>query len=377
MLAGVDPAATAVELPDARRREQDRQRIMRSAAQPAPAGAGTPRRSPVRRRAVLAGALALGAVVTSVVVPRLGGQPDAPILGSTGGREGDVVRSAPALLLAAAARTETAAPATVGRYWLAERKSGGLVQVGPAANRYVVRVSNRHDLWLSTVPADRSGLVDQHLGAAPATGADEAAWKRDGSPSRWVLDPRSRREYTLTAAAGKLRADLLYTDFGWSFETGARSMKVKDMLAMPTEPAALRRELLALRPAEADADDPTWLYKAGMQLLMGLPVPPKVRAAAYRILSDLPGMRALGPMEDPSGRLGETIARIDRSPLTERTGPVEEILVFDPKTGTALATMRRLLQPQGTAAWAKPGTIISYEILTNAGWTAATPPRSG
>ncbi|HEX8630967.1 MAG TPA: CU044_5270 family protein [Catenuloplanes sp.] len=393
---------------DPLRRERD---LAAAFAQPRPAdGRRHPRvpRWSGRRGLVAASGAAVVAVAigaTTLVSATTAGVDAGPAV------PGDVAtaHSAPALLLAAAARTETAT-ATVGRYWLAERQLGHLTQVGPTDDRYVLQLRGRRDHWMSTVPADPMGLVEQHVGAAPATAADEAAWKRAGSPAEWWLDgqdnqsrrePPLRRDGTrpgpaasrppgsgatkdtdrrpigikLTAGPGTQRSFVLPNQPGWSFVTGGKGLTTDEFLALPTEPGALRRVILALRPAGSDADDTTWLFEAGHQLLMGLPVSPKVRGAAYRMLSDLPGVRALGPMDDPSGRRGQAIAMTEQYPGTLAvTGPVEVILVFDPATGSTLATMRRLLRPHGHAAWATPGTIWSYDLLISAGWTTATPP---
>lgn len=392
---------------DPLRRERD---LTAAFAQPRPAdGRRHPRvaRWSGRRGLVAASGAAVVAVAigaTTLVSATTAGVDAGPAVPG----EVATAHSAPALLLAAAARTETAA-ATVGRYWLAERQMGRLSQVGPANDRYVLQVRGRMDLWMSTVPADPMGLVDQHVGAAPATASDEAAWKRAGSPAEWWLDgqgnevdpelpatpDRTRpgpstssgpgsepttvtafpKAHKLTAGPGAESSFVLPDMPGWSFVTGGKHLTTDEFLALPTEPSALRRVILALRPAGSDADDTTWLFEAGHQLLMGLPVSPKVRGAAYRMLSDLPGVRALGPMDDPSGRRGQAIAMTEQYPGTlAHTGPVEVILVFDPATGSTLATMRRLLRPHGHAAWAEPGTFWSYELLTKAGWTTATPP---
>jgi hypothetical protein len=57
-----------------------------------------------------------------------------------------------------------------------------------------------------------------------------------------------------------------------------------------------------------------------------------VRAAAYRMIASLPGVRALGEVTDVLGRTGQGVARVTR----DFGGEVEQRLVMDDRTGFPL-----------------------------------------
>ena len=65
--------------------------------------------------------------------------------------------------------------------------------------------------------------------------------------------------------------------------------------------------------------------------MLDYPVSTAVRAAAFRLLADMPGVRSLGQVTDPLGRQGVAVA----IPY-----PREELrVIFDPATGTHLANV--------------------------------------
>ncbi|HEX2314022.1 MAG TPA: CU044_5270 family protein, partial [Thermomonospora sp.] len=111
---------------------------------------------------------------------------------------------------------------------------------------------------------------------------------------------------------------------------------LKALMALPASPAALRS--LAERHAPADSPHQTkrgYVVDAFVELLTRHPVPPKVRAAAYRALADLPGVRSLGEIRDARGRKGVALSFTDRSP---RLGTKETRLIIDPRTSQVLST---------------------------------------
>jgi hypothetical protein len=106
--------------------------------------------------------------------------------------------------------------------------------------------------------------------------------------------------------------------------------------------------------------------------VIGLPVSNPVRAAAYRLLAELPGVRDLGAVRDVRGRAGQAVAFVEDDP---RSGSFEVRLIIDVHTGQALAQERRAVQPRGRWSWIAPGTLVGYQAVLFSGTTDANPPK--
>jgi hypothetical protein len=74
---------------------------------------------------------------------------------------------------------------------------------------------------------------------------------------------------------------------------------------------------------------------------------PRTRAAAYRMLADLPEVRSVGRVTDPLGRPGVAVARTE---LDQGIGTVERQLVFDLETDVFLASQTVLRTPAAGAS---------------------------
>ena len=96
---------------------------------------------------------------------------------------------------------------------------------------------------------------------------------------------------------------------------------------------------------------------------------PAVRAAAYRVIAGLPGIRSLGEVTDPLGREGVGFAL----PASDRPGygTGRSELIVDPATGALLADREVLTEPDATAAEAglRAGTVVNYTATVTAEWT--------
>ncbi|MEV0198523.1 CU044_5270 family protein [Nonomuraea sp. NPDC050691] len=139
------------------------------------------------------------------------------------------------------------------------------------------------------------------------------------------------------------------------FTMAGRSLSVKEIERLPADAGALRRRVVAiLPPGSGDGV----LADAVSGLLWSKPSPPAVRAAAYRLLADLPNVRYLGRSADPKGRPGEAFAFT----LDAATG-VRRTLVVDPASSQVLSSSD------------SPGTGDGREtrIVLAAGWTAQSP----
>jgi hypothetical protein len=91
-------------------------------------------------------------------------------------------------------------------------------------------------------------------------------------------------------------------------------------------------------------------------LVTGLPVPPDVRAAAFRVMASLPGVRSLGPVRGGQG-------------LLIPFGSQQARLVVDPVTARVRDT-NFFVTVQGAQVWIFPITVT---VTVTAGWTSHPP----
>ena len=317
------------------------------------------RRRPVVTAAWLA--LPAAAAATALIVAFGSGQIATP--GPHGSAE---VSSAQSVLLAAASAAESS---LAGRYWHAKEvhvdRRG--VEVGSPGNRYRVGADLVIERW---VAADGRSWVGTRLaGYRPLTAGDRAAWKRDGSPTTWEVRQPNGHVVRLSAVPGKgdllpARKDKTY------FDVYGEMVTYDQVQNLPTDPAALRawadslskpvellkrgdgsltpkgdrhvragEEVFVLQPSKRERAFTTAATLAA--LLHDAPASPKLRAAAFRVLADLPNVQNLGPRRDPSGRAGVGILFDYRSSLEPRGGghpgrrAIE--LIIDPATSKVLS----------------------------------------
>ena len=253
-----------------------------------------------------------------------------------------------------------------------------------------------YQVWQRRTP--RGGFQEtvsvRSLGAHPQTAADVAAWRRDGSPARWVVTfPGSGPEGTTVPMTRELRA-----------RPSAPVIKTNSIpcLAAPGEPVPKHGTCVRIEPAYRLPTDPTKLAQAlaggelardpegatgalfllaGGQILsdagplMGKPVTPETRAAVFRAIADLPGVRSLGAMRDPLGRQGVAIATTARR--EQGTGGLERWLIVDPATARLLAVEDVALTPSTSSQWARPGSPVTWTAVAHGGWAAQAPEHAG
>jgi hypothetical protein len=87
---------------------------------------------------------------------------------------------------------------------------------------------------------------------------------------------------------------------------------------------------------------------------------PALRAALYRVIEDVPGIRWLGPMTDYLGRHGVGIG----APPYDG---VQQQLIFDPTTSTALEERRVQVSPAGGFGHFPVGTVVGYTVYVTSG----------
>jgi hypothetical protein len=134
-----------------------------------------------------------------------------------------------------------------------------------------------------------------------------------------------------------------------------------ELLALPTEPAALSQRLgdriATARAAKGSAPTPAerdGLVAGEALALLEVPgAPPALRAALFRVLAGVGGMRVEGTVRDPLGRSGVKIVTTGANPRLH--------FVVDPDSGRILFQESA---PMDAAAAALPG---SSRLLVTAG----------
>ncbi|MDF5755360.1 CU044_5270 family protein [Spongiactinospora sp. TRM90649] len=251
------------------------------------------------------------------------------------------------ILLAAATAAESGPGAPTGRYWHVERirTRTHRERLGRGENRYTVVTSRVVELW--TTADGRTWTGERDLGTRPKTPADKAAWARDGSPSSWP-----GTGLRVSPGAGRLTRVVPHAPFSMA----GRDLTMAAIQRLPTDPAALRDQVVAsLRESGPEAVDGL-LADALSGLLWSKPSPPAVRAAAYRALAELSGVRYLGEITDERNRTGAGFAFTVNGP--EAT--VRRTLIIDPDTSQVLSS-------------ADKGGDDRAELVVRAGWTSDPP----
>ncbi|MFB4318111.1 CU044_5270 family protein [Actinomadura sp. 21ATH] len=351
--APVDPSTRAAELGRAMRATPQRARRVRI-ARPVWGGAG------------LVGAAAAAALVVTTMAGGGGAGGGVP------GQAQEAPLDARTVLLAAAEKAE-AAPAT-GKFWRVKEMHLIPVEVGPKARPYTVLDARIQETWLAGNGASWAGF--RTAGAKPATPADEKAWRLDGAPARWNLGVGDTVDKATVYVQTKPGRGRLVK------ESGPASLHVPiagakptfaDLRSLPADPVRLRaladeRALSdgADRPLAADGAQAREAFAAGklVTLLTEAPVPPKVRAAAFRALAKMPIVKAEGKATDKRGRPGVAFS-ID---VPGAGGSVTSTrLIIDPATSQVLS--EHVASKAGKAGKGKERTTL----YLGAGWTNQAP----
>jgi hypothetical protein len=339
-------------------------------------GARRTRTTSTRRRAALRGALGLGltgvaaatALVVASLVPGAGTSP--------GGRDPATSDgSARTVLLAAATRAES--EPTDGTYWHVRSRSRTTLRrtFGRGDNRYALELLSVTEVWTK-----RSGRTwwGRREWVRPKTPEDEAAWRRDGSPSKWCMgyaDTEPPEPNCLHTQPGE--ASLTRVGDDTFVVAEGRELTFAQLQRLPEDPDALRAWVV---DAVKDDLDPSVsadildynVAEVLANLLVDIPVPPGVRAAAYRALADMPNVTSTGRTRDERGRAGVGID-IATGGVTHivapggppfKAGELTRKLIIDPETSHVLASEASV----GTSS-----DPISGSLILKVGWTDEKP----
>jgi hypothetical protein len=282
--------------------------------------------------------------------------------------------SARTVLLAAAARAEGVP--TSGTYWHVRtmQTTTGPQKLGRREDRYTVELLSVNEEWTK-----RNGQAwrGRREWVRPKTREDEAAWRRDGSPSKWCMgetDTEPPEPICLRTAPGT--ASLMKAYHALEVAEG-RELTFAQLQWLPENPDALRAWVVDAVKDDLDPSASAEVVDYNVadvlaNLLVDVPVPPGVRAAAYGALADMPNVKSTGPTRDELGRVGVGILIDDglRAHVAVpgfrrfKTGELSRTLIIDPETSYVLATQTSI----GTSSAPFGGTLI-LEV----GWTNEKP----
>lgn len=335
--------------------------------------------SRARRRPVLliAGIAAAACAAAGVIVATDQGDQTRT---TTPGREQSAPYSDARSVLLATAQAAERDPGKPSRYWYdrqrtTTRVAGSIPQIkqlkkgggGPRVNRkarlkipFTAYISHSQESWLARDKGDTTrtivGIDRKITFASPA---DEAKWKAMGSPE---LEPWSAKRHV-----NDYREPMQLT-------IGQRKVTFAELAKLPAEAGTLAAELR--RRYKADVNDPKYplqdtftLYVWGIaQDLLAGPVKPGTRAAMLKVLSEQPGLRLVGAVNDEKGRRGVAVALAPEGKRNHVSGGdiTEYRLIVSPETGRLLSYEAR--GPEGQ----RPFLTMTYEAM---GWVNALDAR--
>jgi hypothetical protein len=243
---------------------------------------------------------------------------------------------------AAAALNQAADAAEQGR---------GLGVLGPGDYFYV---RTRHAYPSTSVDGPEGTWSIVQPAETESWSARDASGRQIGRPHGRPSFPTPRdRERWIAAgrpAQGVPRTDQRVPAQANPWYLNDRAMSYRELLALPTDPAALRAHI---REAAGDSgsspDAETFTLIADM--LRDNPVPSRLRAALYRALALVPGVTLRGELEDRLGRAGVGVSYDDED-------GIRQLLIFDPRTAAVLEDRMTLLRER---------RLLGYRIVVDSG----------
>ncbi len=282
-------------------------------------------RRPLRRRllrsrprwSMTAATAALAAIVAAFVLALQGGRVTPALASAVLRRAADVAQQQPAPF---PRDDQFYYLRSLSSYWRPvslKWTSGG----STTAPKVQLRVEQQ--LWFS---AGRTGLTRSRVLSLHFAGrAARQAWEHDGRPSYSTSPQRIG-----TVGANR-------------YLLGDLELSRRQLLAFTTDPREVYQRLYAAGGSPHEV-----FVEIGDQL-RNRPTPAPLRAALYRALALVPGIRLVGAITDSIGRHGEAVAFTDHG--------VTDELIFDPKTATMLE--ERTIAAARNPLQLTTGTIIS------------------
>jgi len=292
-----------------------------------------PRTRPLtRRRSALAAvvAAALAAAVSLVVMAGSSPAPRNTLAGGSG--------------KAAAGTRNSASP----RPSSSGSKPVRVNQAGAVLDALAAVAAGRSPASLAPGPGNYLYVLDIELKGAPPGGGTSMPcgsvirqqWLASDNSGRQVIDePGCAQEGQIVQNWGRGGNGINFDYLGWE--------------GLPTVPAAM--EAAIVQRFEGGKANNVITFQLATTVL-NVAAPPAVRAALFRMLATLPGVRYLGKVTDPLGRTGDTIALVKK--------PDDIVAMFDPETSQVLDA---LLTPYGSHIPRRMPTWDTPELFVEAG----------
>jgi hypothetical protein len=203
----------------------------------------------------------------------------------------------------------------------------------------------------------------QSLGVRPASPADMAAWRRDGSPDHW----KAWVGGTVSTRPGKViwggpksgdKSD------GWGVSLPSNPAKLRKLLLKDISlPQGQSVNILGYTLGGGGSHPDSQLFSVATEL-MNSPVSPAVRAALYHVLAGIRDAQMRPGVTDPEGQTGTAV-------WFGKPGQLPgDYQLIDPATGRLIAEMGVSTRP---VYGAPAGTVLYYSAWTSSGWTNHLP----
>jgi hypothetical protein len=135
--------------------------------------------------------------------------------------------------------------------------------------------------------------------------------------------------------------------------------------ALADDPSALRANLLS----PGGKAGPDWALTNAAHFLVE-PGSPRLRAAVFRALAGIPGIRYLGATKDVHGRNATALA----ARRSDERGTFDTELLLRPGTYQVLGVETVLVSGRGAETQGmRPGTVFTQELFLEMGWTDTAP----
>ena len=272
-----------------------------------------------------------------------------------------------------------------GKYWRVQLVQGITYPGGTKADPYDISVTKSADQWNPASPGEKEWVISQQTGAHPATPADEAAWRAAGSPSAWTggvplsdLNVAVLPSYpyywshlaaTTAASAGSATWQVSDGTVGY-VEGDLPGLSAAQFRQLPATQEGMARVLRQYyeqlpcatekHPAGCSTENQI-IWDEAVRLLQD-PVSQQVKAATFKVMAALPGVRVLGQMTDPLGRSGYALDPGEQA-ISSLPGPFhpEEVVLVDPSSGSLLATEE--LQPMPDSLHCIAQTVPKFQCV--------------
>ncbi|GAA0948697.1 CU044_5270 family protein [Actinocorallia libanotica] len=293
-----------------------------------------------------------------------------------------VALDARTVLLSAAFQAE-AQQEQIGDWWHSESVQRSMSPV-QGDSPYSIYELNKTEMWTPYAPGGEQVNRMQRLGFGFPSPDDEAAWKRAGSPSKISVGaPKPVKKgapgtasYEIDREPGKARTERSRLVDGDKVFWLGKNVTMKELQGLPGDPKRLKAWLLASYKGHSTESSSTpmasdaWLYQVTTGLIADMPVTPKVRGAAFRMLAELDSVRVVENVKDFEGRSGTAVTREEKA---GGGGVLRARLLFDRSTGRALQTDSVVVVPGGYQRNLPAGAVWNAVTIVSSGWTGEAP----